>query len=137
MDEGYNRDDIGGAIAILGKANDIIRRDYWMLPQSAPIISELPRQKNGITAYGGVTIRRMMEIDLMDVVDDRKCRSFTDPWSYSAFKSDLNNEMSLPIVAVQDDMVIGYSILYIVADEMQIGNFAVATQHQKMGIGKK
>ncbi|HBC46329.1 MAG TPA: ribosomal-protein-alanine N-acetyltransferase [candidate division Zixibacteria bacterium] len=83
-----------------------------------------------------ILIRKMMEIDLESVVMIEK-ESFSDPWSYDSFWSDLANEISMPIVALQDDIVIGYSILYIVADELQIGNFAVATQFRRQGVGNK
>jgi [ribosomal protein S18]-alanine N-acetyltransferase len=82
-----------------------------------------------------VIIRRMMEKDLMEVVNIEN-RAFSDPWSYESFKSDLNNEMALPIVAIYNDQVVGYSSIYVAADEMQLGNFAVSPDHRKMGIGK-
>jgi [ribosomal protein S18]-alanine N-acetyltransferase len=82
-----------------------------------------------------VIIRRMMEKDLMEVVNIEK-QAFSDPWSYESFKSDLNNEMALPIVAIYNDQIVGYSSIYVAADEMQLGNFAVSPDHRKMGIGK-
>jgi [ribosomal protein S18]-alanine N-acetyltransferase len=82
-----------------------------------------------------VIIRRMMAEDLMEVVNIEK-QAFSDPWSYESFKSDLNNEMALPIVAIYNDQVVGYSSIYVAADEMQLGNFAVSPDHRKMGIGK-
>jgi [ribosomal protein S18]-alanine N-acetyltransferase len=82
-----------------------------------------------------VIIRRMTEQDLMEVVNIEK-QAFTDPWSYESFKSDLNNEMALPLVAISHGKVVGYSSLYVAAGEMQLGNFAVSPDHRNMGIAK-
>ena len=82
-----------------------------------------------------VIIRRMVEKDL-DAVSAIERQAFADPWSYNAFKTDLNNEMACPIVAVVNDIVAGYSCLYIVAGEVQLGNFAVHSAFRKRGIGK-
>ncbi len=78
----------------------------------------------------------MKDKDLVEVVEIEK-ETFTDPWSYDAFNGDLANELSWPVTALVDGKVVGYSALYIVADELQIGNFAVAPQYQRQGIGRK
>lgn len=83
-----------------------------------------------------VIFRKMKEMDLIAVVEIEK-ETFPDPWSYNAFKSDLANEMSWPIVAVLDEVLVGYSALYIVAGELQIGNFAVVPAFRRKGIGKE
>lgn len=83
-----------------------------------------------------VTFRKMKEKDLIEIVAIEK-ETFSDPWNYDAFKSDLNNEMSWPIVAVLDEAIIGYSVLYIVVGELQIGNFAVAPLFRRQGVGRK
>jgi ribosomal-protein-alanine N-acetyltransferase len=83
-----------------------------------------------------VTFRKMRETDLVDVITIEK-ETFPDPWNYDAFKSDLTNELCWPIAALSDGMVVGYSVLYIVAGELQIGNFAISPSHRRKGIGKK
>ena len=83
-----------------------------------------------------ITFRRMIESDLEAVAKIEK-DIFSDPWSYNAFKTDLNNDMAFPLVAELESLVIGYSNLYIVAGEVQIGNFAVAPGYRKRGVGKK
>lgn len=82
-----------------------------------------------------IVIRKMTEVDLKDVVA-LESEIFSDPWSYESFRSDLNNSMALPIIAVAGQLVAGYSCLYIVAGEMQIGNFAVAPNFRGQGIAK-
>ncbi len=83
-----------------------------------------------------VTFRKMKETDLVDVITIEK-ETFSDPWNYDAFKSDLTNELCWPIVALVDGVIVGYSVLYIVAGELQIGNFAVKPARRRQGIGKK
>ncbi len=83
-----------------------------------------------------ITIRRMAEGDL-DVVSAIEKEVFQDPWTMSAFKTDLNNNMAWPIVAEFENKIVGYSNIYIVAGEVQIGNFAVAPGFRKRGVGKR
>jgi ribosomal-protein-alanine N-acetyltransferase len=85
---------------------------------------------------GDVTFRKMKEKDLVDVIAIEK-ETFSDPWNYDAFKSDIANELCWPIVALSDGAVLGYSVLYIVAGELQIGNFAIAPVRRRQGLGKK
>jgi ribosomal-protein-alanine acetyltransferase len=82
------------------------------------------------------TIRKMTESDLDRVVAMEK-EIFSDPWDYNAFDSDLKNEHCWPVVAEQDGTIVGYSISYIVTDELQIGNFGVGELFKRQGIGKK
>jgi ribosomal-protein-alanine N-acetyltransferase len=80
-------------------------------------------------------IRKMAERDLKEIVALEN-EIFPDPWSYNAFKSDLGNSIAFPLVATAGDSIAGYSCLYIVAGEMQIGNFAVAPDFRGKGIAK-
>ncbi len=83
-----------------------------------------------------ITIRRMAEEDL-EKVSAIEQEIFSDPWSFNAFKTDLNNEMAFPLVVEFEDSVIGYTNLYMVAGEIQIGNFAVAPGYRHRGVAKK
>ncbi len=83
-----------------------------------------------------ITIRRMAEKDL-EKVSAIEQEIFSDPWSFNAFKTDLNNDMACPLVAEFEDSVIAYTNLYIVAGEVQIGNFAVAPGYRQRGVAKK
>jgi ribosomal-protein-alanine N-acetyltransferase len=83
-----------------------------------------------------ITIRRMAERDL-ERVSAIEQEIFSDPWSLNAFKTDLNNDMACPLVAEFENSVIGYTSLYIVAGEVQIGNFAVAPGYRQRGVAKK
>jgi ribosomal-protein-alanine N-acetyltransferase len=79
--------------------------------------------------------RKMKEPDLDQVISiENEC--FSDPWSYLSFKSDIHNEMALPMVLDSDGSIAGYSSIYIVANELQIGNFAVQSKYRGRGAAK-
>jgi ribosomal-protein-alanine N-acetyltransferase len=78
----------------------------------------------------------MADTDL-DIVSSIEKEVFTDPWSRNAFKTDLDNKMAWPMVAEFEKKVVGYSSIYIVAGEVQIGNFAVAPGFRNRGVAKK
>ena len=82
-----------------------------------------------------IVIRKMAQRDLEDVLTIEK-DTFSDPWSYNSFKSDLYNEMARPLVATLDEKLIGYACIYIVAGEIQIGNIAVAPAHRRRGVAR-
>jgi len=83
-----------------------------------------------------IVFRRMVEKDLEKVAEIER-QIFSDPWSYNAFKTDLANDMAFPVIAELENLVIGYANLYIVAGEVQVGNFAIAPGYRNRGIGKK
>jgi ribosomal-protein-alanine N-acetyltransferase len=78
----------------------------------------------------------MADTDL-DIVSSIEKEVFTDPWSRNAFKTDLDNKMAWPMVAEFEKKVVGYSSIYIVAGEVQIGNFAVAPGFRNRGVARK
>ena len=52
-------------------------------------------------------IRKMNEADILKLTElEKQC--FSDPWSASAFMYELNNPLSLWLVAEEDDAVVGY-----------------------------
>jgi len=83
----------------------------------------------------GISIRKMAEKDLEQVVNIEK-QVFPDPWSYQAFKSDLENDLAYMIVAEKENAVAGYSCLYILLGEVQLGNFAVAPDTRRQGVAR-
>jgi [ribosomal protein S18]-alanine N-acetyltransferase len=89
-----------------------------------------------ITMAIEIEIRRMTEDDLDEVIAI-EMEAFTDPWSKPSFKYDLTGDYAYPIVASFEGEIAGYASLYMAADEMMIGNFAVAPKFQKLGIGSQ
>jgi len=85
--------------------------------------------------HGELRVRRMTEDDLGAV-----CRIertvFGAPWSRESFRREVAEVANaLPMVAEDDGSVIGYSISWIVVDELHIGNLAVDPARQGEGIG--
>jgi len=70
---------------------------------------------------------------------DRVCEIeqavFAHPWSRGSFESEVSGDpCSLPWVAEDGGVVVGYLIAWHVADELHIGNLAVAPDRQGRGI---
>lgn len=66
---------------------------------------------------------------------EKQC--FHDPWSVSAFEYELHNPLSLWLVAVADDLVVGYVGSQTVIDESDMMNIAVNPSFRRQGIGEK
>ena len=60
---------------------------------------------------------------------------FQDPWSENSIASELNNRLSLWLVAVEADTVIGYVGSQTVLGETDMMNIAVHPDYRKQGIG--
>ena len=62
---------------------------------------------------------------------------FSDPWSLNAIESEISNPLSLWMVAVENDCVIGYIGSQSVLGEADMMNLAVSQKARGMGIGSK
>ena len=60
---------------------------------------------------------------------------FSHPWSRRSLESELQNETSRFLVAVEDGRVIGYIGMSAVIDEGYLFNVAVDRQYRKKGVG--
>jgi len=81
-------------------------------------------------------IARKMELADVEQVYQLEARLFSPPWSRQAFRTEItDNEFTLPVVLQHDDCVIGYMVLYMVADEAHLANIAVAPEYQGHGLG--
>lgn len=65
---------------------------------------------------------------------ERVC--FTDPWSEASVAGELANELSLWLVAVEGETVLGYVGSQTVLDSTDILNVAVSPDHRDCGIGR-
>jgi [ribosomal protein S18]-alanine N-acetyltransferase len=79
-------------------------------------------------------LRRMHAADVPAVLDIERT-SYTMPWSEITFRGLLTREDAELIVAVLDAQVVGYVICWMVADQAELGNVAVASRHRGRGIG--
>jgi ribosomal-protein-alanine N-acetyltransferase len=85
---------------------------------------------------GDLRIRRMAARDL-DRVLAIEHAVFPAPWSRASFEGELRGRNSVPWVAERDGEVVGYLISWRVADELHIGNIAVAPAVQRRGVGRR
>ena len=65
-----------------------------------------------------------------------ECVCFTDPWSEASVAGELANELSLWLVAVEGETVLGYVGSQTVLDSTDILNVAVSPDHRSCGIGR-
>lgn len=82
-----------------------------------------------------LSIRMMTSADV-DAVAAIEKAVFSDPWPKSAFREILKvgNRINL-IVATSDHEIAGYVLAQLGADELQIQNIAVATDHRRRQLG--
>ena len=62
---------------------------------------------------------------------------FSDPWPEAAFLPELQNELSVWLVAEHDGRVAGYIGSQIVPDEADMMNLAVAPEFRRQGLGRE
>lgn len=60
---------------------------------------------------------------------------FSDPWSAAAFASMLAQPLVRATVAARDGAVVGYCIAWVLGDEGELANLAVAPGARRSGIG--
>lgn len=81
-------------------------------------------------------IRVMQEADL-EQVTELETACFSDPWSYNILKSGLHSSYDVYYVWEQDEKILGYCTLRILAGEGEIQRIAVLPQHRRLGLGRK
>lgn len=60
---------------------------------------------------------------------------FSAPWSQQSIESELNNSLSLWVVAIDGDTVVGYVGSQSVLGEADMMNLAVLPQYRRQGVG--
>ena len=81
-----------------------------------------------------VMIRLAASGDLSRVVEIERA-SFSDPWSFTAFRSALDEERINFHVATRGDGVVGYAVSWCVVDEAELANLAVVPEMRGQGVG--
>lgn len=84
----------------------------------------------------------MMKIVLMDETHvaqvaalEKEC--FSAPWSENSIRAELSNPLSLWLVAVENNCVLGYIGSQSVMGEADVMNVAVAAAHRRRGIARE
>jgi len=76
------------------------------------------------------------KIEYLDQLYSVETDSFSIPWSKSDIEKDATqNKMSIYLVALEDNQVIGYAAMWHVVNEGHITNIAVSPNHRQKGIG--
>ena len=83
-----------------------------------------------------ITIQPMKKEDISMVVTLEE-NTFSTPWSYEALEGGGVKDNYYFLVAKQENIVVGYVGMYVVLQEGDITNIAVAKEVQGQGIGTK
>ncbi len=83
-----------------------------------------------------IRIERMNESHVRQVADMEKM-IFSDAWSENSVRSELSNELSLWLVAVDGDTVAGYIGSQTVLQEADMLNLAVRPEYRRQGLGHR
>lgn len=78
----------------------------------------------------------LMTADHVSAIAEIEKLCFSDPWSVRSISSELSNPLSLWIVAVDGDCVVGYVGSQTVLDGADMMNLAVLPQYRKQGVGR-
>ena len=82
-----------------------------------------------------IEIKKMTDAHVTQIAQIEKL-CFSDPWSEKSVASELNNRLSLWLVALDGDTVAGYVGSQSVLDEADMMNVAVHPDYRRQGIGR-
>ena len=82
-----------------------------------------------------IEIVRMKESHVAAVAELEK-QNFSEPWPEIAVRSELSNKLSLWLVALDGETVVGYVGSQTVLQEADMMNIAVADTHRRQGIAR-
>ena len=83
-----------------------------------------------------IEIKNMTEAHVRQIAEIEKL-CFSDPWSEKSVASELDNRLSLWLIALDGDTVAGYVGSQSVLDEADMMNVAVHPDYRRRGIGRK
>lgn len=78
----------------------------------------------------------LMDNSHVDAIAALEKQCFSDPWSMNAITSELTNPLSLWVVAMDGDKLVGYVGSQSVMGWADMMNLAVAPSHRRRGIGE-
>ena len=80
---------------------------------------------------------RSMSMSDLDRIKDILEIDFDSFWSYSVFKSELENPNSEYFVAIQDNEIVGFAGMWTAVDDIHITNIVTKKIFRNRGIGTK
>ena len=78
-----------------------------------------------------------MKLDHIPAVAQLEKDNFSMPWSENVLRAEIENPLSLWIVALDDGQVVGYVGSQIVPDEADMMNLAVQDAYRRQGIARE
>lgn len=86
-------------------------------------------------------VLRRAEANDVEQVEAIERAAFSDPWTLTAFRNLLRRDEVQFDVALAPELlaprVLGYSVLYLMGDEADLANIAVAADVQRGGVGRQ
>lgn len=89
----------------------------------------------GATDIDGVIVRPMTRSDLTDVLAIERV-AFPSPWTLATFAGLLRRSNTRLWVAESEE-VAGYAVVWVVGDQAELGNLAVAPSWRRKGVGAR
>lgn len=83
-----------------------------------------------------LNVRKMKESDV-EVVANLEKLYFTDAWSEKSILETMQQPHAFILVAEEEDIVVGYCIVYYSMEEAEIARIAVAASNRKQGVGQE
>lgn len=80
------------------------------------------------------TLINKMLISHLEEIKDILSTEFDDFWTYSVFKSELENPNSQYFVAIRNDEIVGFAGIWKAIDEMHITNIVTKISKRHLGI---
>ena len=90
---------------------------------------------NGKPGSPSIDFRRMREADLPAVMEIERV-AFSHPWSEEMIRRELLHEFSTVLLATDgvDGHILGFAVAWMVHDELQVLNVAVAAEARRRGV---
>ncbi len=82
-----------------------------------------------------LVLRAMRLADLPDVLHIER-RSFAIPWQEATFRGLLRRNSAALFVAEDTGLLVGYAVLWFVAEEAELGDLAVLPEIRRLGLGR-
>lgn len=82
-----------------------------------------------------LTLRPLRPEDIERVVEIEQVAK-TSPWSAKSYAAELNNENSSPVVVEIAPEIVGYTVSWLIAGEIQINTIATAPAWRGRGLGE-
>jgi len=76
-----------------------------------------------------------LEESCIDDIVSISILSFPIAWTKEAFINELTNKFARYVVAVKDDVIIGYGGMWVILDECHVTNIAVHPEYRGIGAG--